>query len=113
MVRETIGRKNTSNGLIIQILVRHTEEGDHPGKTACRVCTAAKSEDENLVSRIPYVRQELISILNLLKETIPHRSAKEVFKGSAVCPDAAVVVLQLRWIVRQEQIDLPNIGVIG
>src|ERR1700733_11672645 len=99
MVSQTVGAKNTSHGLIVQVLVRHTEKSDHAGKAACRVCAAAKSEDEDLVARVPYIGQEFIAVLNFLKETISHRSTKEMFEGSAVCSYAAVVVLQLRWIV--------------
>src|SRR5580692_590289 len=111
MVGQTVRVENTSNGLIVQVLVWHTEKSDHAAKTARRVCTAAKPEDEDLIARVPHVRQEFIAVLNLLKETIAHRSTKEVFKGRTVCPYAAVVVLQLRWIIRQEQIDLPNVRV--
>ena len=91
--------KDFLNGLIVKALVWNPERSDHPRKTARRVCSPAKTEDEDLITRIPNIREELIAVLNLLEEAISHRATKEMFEGCAIRPYAAIIVFQLRRIV--------------
>ena len=77
--------------------LQHSTCGYEPSKASCRECPTAEPCNDDLITWLVLIHNELVAVLDLIKETNAKQTSRDLFKARSA--DTGKVARNLRWAI--------------